>query len=412
MSFQGETKRLKLTGDYQELISRVKECWAGIREPIKFFYLDEESEIISITSQSDFKEALEIEDLSSLKLTVATTVQDARQQLQSQIEDHQPLAESLSNANLFNQSRLMRADSAFESIGASELDRSSTINFMPKNKPTAQEMPCGRDAPVAMRGLDIGTDVNNLVARGDQGCNTVRVPTSEKMIDTCVETTASGTQARAATQDAANDGFAAETKAQGSQVAAVMDDEEELTSQEAAAVAETIRADVKEYCYSTFQGMFVDYLENKRIEQAGVVHENIICDGCEMTPIRGIRYMCSVRPNYDLCGQCEAKGVGSEHALLKIRKPEWAPAKLICQYGNAAAQNPFEMQLVQTQAQTDHPAPMQAPAKKQKAPRYQARFVKESIFDKHEVAPGVEFAKTWVFRNDGETSWPADVQLL
>ena len=50
VSFQGETKRLKLTGDYQELIARVKEAWAGISEPIKFFYLDEENEIISITS--------------------------------------------------------------------------------------------------------------------------------------------------------------------------------------------------------------------------------------------------------------------------------------------------------------------------------------------------------------------------
>ncbi len=50
VSFQGETKRLKLTGDYKELITRVKESWAGIRDPIKFFYLDEENEIISITS--------------------------------------------------------------------------------------------------------------------------------------------------------------------------------------------------------------------------------------------------------------------------------------------------------------------------------------------------------------------------
>jgi hypothetical protein len=50
VSFQGETKRLKLTGDYQELITRVKASWNGIAEPIKFFYLDEENEIISITS--------------------------------------------------------------------------------------------------------------------------------------------------------------------------------------------------------------------------------------------------------------------------------------------------------------------------------------------------------------------------
>jgi hypothetical protein len=50
VSFKGETKRLKLTGDYQELITRVKASWNGIAEPIKFFYLDEENEIISITS--------------------------------------------------------------------------------------------------------------------------------------------------------------------------------------------------------------------------------------------------------------------------------------------------------------------------------------------------------------------------
>jgi len=50
VSYQGETKRLKLTGDYQELISRVRDSWSGIAEPIKFFYIDEENEIISITS--------------------------------------------------------------------------------------------------------------------------------------------------------------------------------------------------------------------------------------------------------------------------------------------------------------------------------------------------------------------------
>jgi len=150
-------------------------------------------------------------------------VQDARLQLQSQIEDHQPLAESLSQAQA--QNMLFRAGtfrdrvgSDFESIGPSELDRSSTINFKPK--PMTHEMSCGGDGPIST-GLDMGTDVNNLISRGDQGCNTVRVTTNEKMIDTRVETTASGTQARTVTRDAGNDGFATETKAQGSQMAAM-----------------------------------------------------------------------------------------------------------------------------------------------------------------------------------------------
>jgi len=89
-------------------------------------------------------------------------------QLQSQIEDHQPLAESLNQAQMFNHSRTFRdrLGSEFESIGASELDRSSTINFGSKPKPTTHEMSCGGDGPIA-RGLDIGTDVNQLVSKGE-----------------------------------------------------------------------------------------------------------------------------------------------------------------------------------------------------------------------------------------------------
>lgn len=59
----------------------------------------------------------------------------------------------------------------------------------------------------------MGTDVNNLVIKGEQGCNTERVTTQTKMIDTRVEQVAAGTQARAHTRDAANDGVTTETKA-------------------------------------------------------------------------------------------------------------------------------------------------------------------------------------------------------
>lgn len=117
----------------------------------------------------------------------------------------------------FNQSRTFRdrLGSDFESIGASELDRSSTIGFGNRaSRPIQHEIACGGDAPVA-RGLDMGTDVNNLISKGDQGCNTQRVTTHEKMIDTRVEQISSASQARAQTRDAANDGFATETKAQG-----------------------------------------------------------------------------------------------------------------------------------------------------------------------------------------------------
>jgi len=50
------------------------------------------------------------------------------------------------------------------------------------------------------------------------------------------------------------------------------------------------------------------------------VHNFIICDGCEKTPIVGVRWKCSDCPDYDLCSECETKGVHKEtgHRFVKI----------------------------------------------------------------------------------------------
>jgi len=97
-----------------------------------------------------------------------------------------------------------------------------------------------------------------------------------------------------------------------------------------------VREEIAEYLSSQgkFREMFDEYINTRKALQDSQEHEKFICDICECDPIKGIRYMCSVCPNFDLCSVCEAKGAHSEHALLKIRKPSQAPAKLICQYLN------------------------------------------------------------------------------
>jgi len=42
------------------------------------------------------------------------------------------------------------------------------------------------------------------------------------------------------------------------------------------------------------------------------VHFNVICDGCNRSPIVGTRYKCQVCPDYDLCEGCMNKQVHSE----------------------------------------------------------------------------------------------------
>ena len=105
-----------------------------------------------------------------------------------------------------------------------------------------------------------------------------------------------------------------------------------IASRELSDLAGVIRQEVEEYCYTSFKKMFVDYLEDKSEKQENIVHEKVICDGCGADPIRGIRYMCSVCSDTDFCQKCMRSGVHSNHPLLKVRKPEHAPHKLICQY--------------------------------------------------------------------------------
>jgi len=51
-----------------------------------------------------------------------------------------------------------------------------------------------------------------------------------------------------------------------------------------------------------------------------VVHHGITCDGCQTSPITGIRFKCRVCSDYDLCESCEAKNVHpADHPLIKFK---------------------------------------------------------------------------------------------
>ncbi len=59
-----------------------------------------------------------------------------------------------------------------------------------------------------------------------------------------------------------------------------------------------------------------------------VIHENVYCDGCEVGPIVGVRYKCTVCRNFDFCSKCESF-LDHEHAFLKIKRAEDVPIVMI-----------------------------------------------------------------------------------
>jgi hypothetical protein len=60
VTYKGDTKRVKLSGDFDELVQRTRASFSDLPEgKLKFFYVDEENDMISVNSQADFSEALE-----------------------------------------------------------------------------------------------------------------------------------------------------------------------------------------------------------------------------------------------------------------------------------------------------------------------------------------------------------------
>ena len=72
--------------------------------------------------------------------------------------------------------------------------------------------------------------------------------------------------------------------------------------------------------YQDFKNKFLNPNQNKKDEP--IVHRNIICDGCGMHPLVGVRYKCSVCRNFDYCEKCEEKFKNEhQHPFIKIYNP-------------------------------------------------------------------------------------------
>ena len=64
------------------------------------------------------------------------------------------------------------------------------------------------------------------------------------------------------------------------------------------------------------------------------IHSNVKCELCHQQPIVGIRYKCSVCPNYNLCEACEEKNYELKthpHDFIRMRDPVIEKAKIVPQ---------------------------------------------------------------------------------
>jgi sequestosome 1 len=78
------------------------------------------------------------------------------------------------------------------------------------------------------------------------------------------------------------------------------------------------------------KGMTVEEMAKEESKEplGQVVHQGVECDGCQVSPIVGHRYKCSVCQDFDFCSNCEEK-IDHLHPFLKIKNAGGAPAVMI-----------------------------------------------------------------------------------
>lgn len=202
-----------MTSSYETLALYTREAFGQSLEkcsPIKFYYLDDENELISINSQNDFSEALQIEDFSLLKLTVAANATEARLALEKTIQDKIQLGQSL------NQSQNATLKLGRGYTIASEINRNNDEYDSPfehiltsrtepaKQKPVSHEMGVGNDQ-IRVKAHDAATDIGNLVQNVNIGCMT-QVRTVDSSTTNYVEVVTTSSQIGAETKEMGCDG--------------------------------------------------------------------------------------------------------------------------------------------------------------------------------------------------------------
>jgi hypothetical protein len=136
------------------------------------------------------------------------------------------------------------------------------------------------------------------------------------------------------------------------------------------------------------------------------IHPGVVCDGCNGT-ISGIRYKCATCPDYDLCSSCESKsGIhDSSHLFLKIPKAAFGRG---CPYRRPwASSQCSDKKWGRWGGKSNSTSNTTSPQA-----RYLARFVSDvTIPDGTTVNPNQNYFKIWRLRNEGTETWPAGTRL-
>lgn len=145
-----------------------------------------------------------------------------------------------------------------------------------------------------------------------------------------------------------------------------------------------------------------------------IIHEGITCDGCGMSPIRGLRFKCGNCADFDFCSGCEARGDhNQDHVFIKAKLPLVRQSSGI-RRGNESKASSSNWRVPVTPA-VAVAAPIAAPQKvvpKKVSPPRSAFQADLTLPDGSQVTCGTDVTKRWSLTNVGDEAWPEGSKLM
>lgn len=144
------------------------------------------------------------------------------------------------------------------------------------------------------------------------------------------------------------------------------------------------------------------------------IHMHVTCDGCGMTPLRGIRYKCSACANFDFCSECSNTKV-HPHSFIRFTSVATESPKVGRVRGIQADLKNIELQATQTNktnvgGMASEPKPTTVEVRKIDQ-QYAAESKQANILPKRVTTTAGNVWVTVDIRNSGVSRWPKSVML-
>jgi hypothetical protein len=153
------------------------------------------------------------------------------------------------------------------------------------------------------------------------------------------------------------------------------------------------------------KGGIANEANEKKAEENEAVHHGIVCDSCSTSPIRGIRYKCSICRDYDLCHQCEKENKHNPaHPLIKIQRPQAnrCPGMRFARHDRS---RPFGCRSRSWRRSESADADNHL--------SLSSKFIRDvNLPDESVVESGSAVVKTWLVQNNGNQAWPDGSKLI